>query len=285
MKRLASTRPLVIGHRGFCQAAPENTLPSFALAVAAGADLVEFDVRQSKDREWVVIHDDKLDRTTNANKRWRARRIPVASKSAAEIQSLDAGSWFDPKFAGTTVPLLAETLAELPKESLALIEQKGGHGPDLIKFLQHHSCRSRVIVQSFDWEFLRVFHEEDHRQILAALGPGRRLPNGDRPLGISRKLNRAWLNQAHKTGAKIIVWSRKISRGAVRLAHERGLQVWVYTVNDVRLARRLLRAGVDGLITDNPQLIRSVQIDDFRPGLIRILARVRSRASRRKRVG
>ncbi len=271
----------MIAHRGFCQAAPENTLPSFSLAIAAGADLVEFDVRQSKDREWIVIHDAKLDRTTDALKRWRARRIPVASKSAAEIQSLDAGSWFDPKFAGIRVPTLAETLAELPKGTLALIEQKGGHGPDLIKFLQHHSLRNRVIVQSFDWEFVRLFHERDHHQVLAALGPGRRLPGGKRPLGISRKLNRAWLNQAHKTGAKIIVWSRKVTKGAVRLAHQRGLKVWVYTVNDVRLARRLLRAGVDGLITDNPQLIRQVQLEGIPgpPRFMRIFARNRRSSS------
>ena len=263
MKRVASTRPLVIAHRGFCQAAPENTLPSFWLAVAAGADLVEFDVRQSKDREWVVIHDAKLDRTTDANTRWGARRVPVASKSASEIRTLDAGSWFDHKYTGTRVPLLAEALAQLPVDILALIEHKGGYGPDLVEFLHRDSFRNRVVVQSFDWEFLRLFHERDHRQVLAALGPSRRLPNGKRPLGISRKLNRAWLNQAHKTGAKIIVWSRKISKGAVRLAHQRGLKVWVYTVNEVRLARGLLRAGVDGLITDNPQLIRQVQFEDL----------------------
>lgn len=272
----------MIAHRGFCQAAPENTLPSFALAVAAGADLVEFDVRQSKDREWVVIHDAKLDRTTDAITRWRARRIQVASKSAAEIRSLDAGSWFDVKYAGTRVPLLAEALAELPAATLALIEQKGGRGPDLIEFLHRHSLRNRVIVQSFDWEFLRLFHEQDHRQVLAALGPGRRLPNGKRPLGISRKLNRAWLNQAHKTGAKIIVWSRKVSKGAVRLAHQRGLKVWIYTVNEIRLARRLLRAGVDGFITDNPQLIRQIQLEDLqrRPRFMRIFARDRRSSSR-----
>ena len=251
----------MIGHRGFCQAAPENTLPSFALAVGAGADLVELDVHQSKDGEWVVIHDALLDRTTDAVRRWDARRVRVADKSAAEIRALDAGEWFDLKFAGTRVPLLLEVIEGLPKHIVPLIEQKGGHGPDLIKFLDEHRLMNRVIVQSFNWEFLTKFHKQHRRQTLAALGPGRRLPNGKRPLGISRKLNRAWLDQAQKTGARIVVWSRKLSKGTIRLAHARGMRVWVYTVNDVRLARRLLRAGADGLITDNPLLIQKAVAD------------------------
>src|SRR5437764_14921949 len=98
-KLVGSTRPLVIGHRGYCQFAPENTLPSFKLAMAAGADLVELDYYPSKDGKLVVIHDAELDRTTDATNRWRARKIKVETKTAAEIQSLDAGSWFDAKAA------------------------------------------------------------------------------------------------------------------------------------------------------------------------------------------
>src|SRR5437773_12397298 len=96
-KLVSSTRPLVIGHRGYCQFAPENTLPSFKLAMAAGADLVELDYYHSKDGQLVVIHDPELDRTTDATNRWHQPHIAVGSKTAAEIQSLDAGSWFDPK--------------------------------------------------------------------------------------------------------------------------------------------------------------------------------------------
>src|SRR5262249_19003704 len=117
---------------------------------------------------------------------------------------------------------------------------------------------NEVIVQSFDWDFLRTFHEAEPRLVLGALGPGRLLVGGKKPLGISRKLNGAWLNQVQKTGARIVVWSRKVSKGAVRLAHERGLKVWIYTINDEKLARHLVLAGVDGLITNDPTLIRKV---------------------------
>jgi len=92
--------------------------------------------------------------------------------------------------------------------------------------------------------------------VLGALGPARVLPGGRRAFGVSRKLTLAWLNQARKTGAKVVVWSQKVSKGSVRLAHERGFRVWVYTVNNQRQSERLLAAGVDGLITNHPHLIR-----------------------------
>ena len=117
---LANARPLVIGHRGYCKIAPENTLPSFDLAINAGADLVELDYHQTRDDQLAVIHDSHLDRTTNARKQWRGRRIKVNGKTADEIQSLDAGTWFDRKYAGTKVPLLAEALDAIQAGSLAV---------------------------------------------------------------------------------------------------------------------------------------------------------------------
>jgi len=85
-KLLASNRPLVIGHRGYAQFAPENTFPSFEMAVAAGADLVELDYRQSKDGVLMVIHDPELNRTTDARRRWRQRHNRVESRTALKIQ-------------------------------------------------------------------------------------------------------------------------------------------------------------------------------------------------------
>src|SRR5579862_7781234 len=123
-KLLNSRRPLVIGHRGFCQFAPENTMPSFKLAMDAGADVIELDCRRSKDGVLVVIHDPELGRTTDARRRWRQRHNKVESRMALEIQSLDAGSWFDRKFTGTRVPMLADALEFIQKRSIALIECK-----------------------------------------------------------------------------------------------------------------------------------------------------------------
>src|SRR5690349_11406123 len=83
---ITAKRPLVIGHRGYCQIAPENTLPSFKLAMTAGADLVELDYYHTKDGQLIVMHDPDLDRTTDATNRWGGRKIKIESKTAAEIQ-------------------------------------------------------------------------------------------------------------------------------------------------------------------------------------------------------
>ena len=255
LKLVASQRPLVIGHRGYCQIAPENTLPSFQLAMTAGADLVELDYYLSKDGKLVVIHDHDLDRTTDATNRWKQTKIKVETKTAAELQSLDAGSWFEPKYAGTKIPLLAEALDTIQKGSVTLIERKAGAPADCIALLRDKGLINHVVVQSFDWGYLRAFHEQEPTQVLGALGPASQLSDGTKPARMSKELNAAWLDDLQKTGAKVAVWSQKVSREAVQLAHQRGLKVWVYTVNDPALANALLDMGVDGIITNNTPLI------------------------------
>jgi len=252
---IAAKRPLVIGHRGYCQFAPENTLPSFKLAMTAGADLVELDYHHSKDGKLVVIHDSDLDRTTDATNRWRQNHIKVASKTAAEIQSLDAGSWFDAKYVGTKIPLLAEALDTIQQGSVTLIERKHGDPAACIQLLRNKDLINKVVVQAFDWQYLHEFHQQQPDQVLGALGPPTLLPDGKKPSGKSKDLSAAWLDDLQSTGAKIVVWNDRVSKQSVQLAHERGLKVWVYTINDPALANRLLDIGVDGLITNNTSLI------------------------------
>ena len=255
LKLLASQRPLVIGHRGYCQFAPENTLPSFKMAMAAGADLVELDYYPTLDGKLIVIHDYYLDRTTDATNRWGGQKIGVQMKTAAELQSLDAGSWFDPKYAGTRLPLLAEALDTIQAGGVTLIERKSGAPVDCLKLLREKGLINKVIVQSFDWEYLRAFHQQEPQQVLGALGPPGRLADGKQAPKDPKELTAGWLDELQKTGAKVAVWSDKVSAEAVQLAHQRGLKVWVYTINDPVLANNLLDMGVDGLITNNTSLI------------------------------
>jgi glycerophosphoryl diester phosphodiesterase len=257
LKMIASERPLLIGHRGCCQFAPENTTPSFKLALEAGADMVELDYRHSKDGALMVIHDTELDRTTDARERWGRKHTPVASKTAAEIQALDAGSWFHPKFAGTKVPLLTEALDLIcGSGGVALIERKAGDAAACIKLLRDKHLINHVVAISFDWNYLRAFHESEPDQVLGALGPASLLPDGRKLPRLSKKLSAVWLDELAKTGAKVVVWNRHVSKEAVQQAHQRGLKVWVYTINAMALADRLLDLGVDGIISNDPALIR-----------------------------
>lgn len=114
--------PRLIAHRGLSAAAPENTIPAFEAAAAAGFSWVEFDVMLSADGVAMVIHDESLKRTTGAKGR-------VPETTAAELQRLDAGSWFAPEFAGARVPTLAETLTTLARLHLgANVEIKPAKG-------------------------------------------------------------------------------------------------------------------------------------------------------------
>ena len=251
LDRISIDRPLVICHRGYGAVAPENTLVSFELGLDAGADLIELDYRHSQDGVPVVIHDSTFDRTTNSLEVWGRRRVRVASKTAEKIRALDAGSWFGARFAGVGVPLLTEALDFiLAGGGVPLVEHKSGDAAASAKLLREGGWINRVVLMSFDWSFLREFHEIEPGQVLGALGPAVSLADGRRASRFSRNCGRGWLDELEKTGAAIVIWSRRVSRDAIRLAHSRGLRVWVYTVDHPKLAVRVCGIGVDGIITN-----------------------------------
>ena len=102
----------IASHRGGGATAPENTLPAITAALAGGFDYVEVDVALTADRQPVLMHDATVDRTTDGHGR-------LAALTLAEVRALDAGSWFDPDFAGTQVPTLAEFLDVLARPGTA----------------------------------------------------------------------------------------------------------------------------------------------------------------------
>jgi glycerophosphoryl diester phosphodiesterase len=247
---LASNQPLLIAHRGYSALAPENTLPSVQLALDAGAQLVELDYHHSRDGVPMVIHDHILDRTTNARSKWKRRRVKVSSKTAAEIQTLDAGSWFNSQFSNTKVPTLAEALELIcGSGGVAVVEHKSGDAQTLADLLRERKLINRVVVISFNWKFLCDLHALLPEQILGALGPPARLSNGRRPLHPRRQLS-SRLKDLVKTEARIAVRNRKVSLRGIRAAHKRGLKVWVYTVDEPRSAKRLVARGVQAIITN-----------------------------------
>jgi glycerophosphoryl diester phosphodiesterase len=257
-------RTLVIAHRGYSTFAPENTMPAFQYAIKAGADLVELDYHHSRDGVPIVIHDDTVDRTTDAAEHWKEKQIRVSSRDAAELQTLDAGAWFNPAFHGIRLPLLSEALNVIQKGSVTLIERKAGDALTCVRMLRDLQLVNHVVVQSFDWGFLRDFHAQEPRQILGALGPpgvyrARKLTDEE------KILNRDWIEAIKGIGARIVVWNRQVTGESVREAQRQGLKVWIYTINDPELASWLIDLGVDGIITDNPSLIwRTIALRDTR---------------------
>ena len=250
-------RPLVIAHRGFSSIAPENTLAAFEKAQLAGADLTELDYHHTQDGRLVVIHDYTLDRTTDATNRWGGKGLKVADYPLEKLRELEAGDWFRPPHPGLRLPELGEALDVIQRGSLTLIERKAGNAADCIALIRERGMLNQVVVQSFDWDYLRDYHVQEPAQILAALGP----PDAKEGRGLTRdekKLSAEWCDEIQALGARVVAWNREVDRRAVSAAHRRGLQVWVYTIDDEKTAHQLLDAGVDGIITDKPTMLRKV---------------------------
>ncbi len=253
VQRISRNGVLIIAHRGDSKVAPENTLPAFASAVKSGADLVELDYFHSSDAVPVVLHDEDLDRTTNATLVYGDSKVKLVGKSLAELKTLDAGSWFDPRFAGTRIPTLAEALDTIQAGSMTLVEHKGGDPATCVGLLTQKKSLDRVVVQSFDWTFLEEIHRLAPTLVLTALG--------------DETVTEDKLARISKTGASIVAWEDKnTSEDSIAAIHQRGWKAWVWTVDDAQRVRGLVDAKIDGIITNLPVQTRRV-VEGMRPPL------------------
>lgn len=243
-------RPAVIAHRGDSVRAPENTLAAIALAIEAGADMVEIDVGFSADGQLVVIHDDTLDRTTSGHG-------PVRALPSAALRELDAGSWFSPAFAGERLPLLAEVLdlvrgrlpinIEIKGESVAAEPREGAKGG--IEALALEAVLSRgmlgeALFSSFHplalWRLRRL---APRARLASLLHPPYHA--GRSPAAIVGEVGAQDLHVADEQATPALA-------AACRAA---GIPLRVYTVNDPARFRQLAGWGIDGVFTDDPRLL------------------------------
>lgn len=151
----------VIAHRGASQVAPENTVPAIRRAIRDGADAIEIDVQMTKDGKVIVFHDEWLNRTTNGNGF-------ICDRTYTYIQSLDAGSWFNPAFKGTKVPLFADLLKRLRAFPVELhIELKNhlipyqGMEEKVIRIIHDTGWREKAIISSFRADSLATCRQID----------------------------------------------------------------------------------------------------------------------------
>lgn len=236
-------RPLVGGHRGAADRAPENTLAGFRLAIASCVDYVELDVHLARDGVLVVIHDDELDRTTDGCG-------PVAARSSAELRRLDAGSWAGPAWAGEPVPTLDEVLAlvadmRTPAGAAvgAIVEAKGhGTGGPLARVLAAAPMRDRLSICSFSPAELRAART-------AAPDTGTMLiVDRDRPEDDPVRLARA-------CGATMVnVPARSLGPHDVVRLHGAGLGVSGGTCDDRETMRHAVDIGLDAIDSNVPDL-------------------------------
>lgn len=234
---------LIIAHRGLPTAAPENSLPGFAAALEHKLDFVELDYRHTSDGVPMVIHDDKLDRTTNSRSVFGAADVFIGAKTFTELQKLDAGSWFEPKFAAARLASLSEAIDLVCPKTCLMIERKDGDAATLVKLLREKQVLDRVIVQAFDWDFIA-----DVRKL-----------EPDLPTGLlgKKQLDAEKLARVRAIAPRVIGWDyRDLDAAGIQAGHDAGVKVWSYTINDPTKARELVAAGLDGLITNHADKAR-----------------------------
>ncbi|MFD7866089.1 glycerophosphodiester phosphodiesterase [Streptomyces sp. NPDC059783] len=251
--------PVVIAHRGASAYAPENTLAAVDRADALGFDWVENDVQLTRDGVPVVVHDTGLKRTTDAEEVFPDRSPwAVGDFTAAEIARLDAGSWFGARFAGARVPTLRQYLRRLTENGQSLLleikspERYPGIEDATLAVLGQEGwldgphVRDRLVVQSFDADSVRTVHARRPDVVTGVLGAPAR---GELP-AYARFTDR--INPSHTALTADYVAAVHALKGP----HGAPLQVDAWTVNDARAALRVSGFGVDGIITNAPDVVR-----------------------------
>ena len=220
---------LKIGHRGARAYEPENTLRSFERAIELGANAVELDVRKTKDKKIVVIHDAKVDKTTDG------------SGSVNELTLEEIKQFVTEK--GEKIPTLEEALEFLGKRVKVLIELKEtGIEEQVLGLVHEKGLVESVIVVSFLEEALRRVRELDD-----LVATGLIYVRHKNPIEAALELKAEYLLPLY----------RFTHSADVRKAHEAGLKVIVWTINKPEEVNEYRKKGVDGIATDKPDILKT----------------------------
>ncbi len=240
-------KTLNFGHRGASAYAPENTLAAFNLAFDLGAHGVELDVGLTRDRVPVVIHDDKVDRTTDGHG-------AIRDLTLVEVQRFDAGVRFSEKYRGEKIPTLAKVLTTVGKRGIVNIELKSGTLPNVgletvavAQVIEETHAADRVIVSSFNHFALHQMH------MLIARVPLGLLYFNRVPISFPRDEARPLARPAALHPRFVVV-----TPGFMQWAHKMEYAVNTWTVDEPDEMRRLIALGVNSIMTNKPDVLHQV---------------------------
>ncbi len=241
LEQFYAGKTLVFGHRGAKGYAPMNTLPSFELALQQGADGVELDVHRSKDGYPIILHDFTVDATTDGVGR-------VSEMTLSQLKALDAGSWFGEAFRGTQIPTLDEVFETLGKRLLINVEIKSeslesdGVEAVVAECIMRHAMSGHVIVSSFNPLVLARF-----RKILPQVPIG--FLYAPDTLSFAQSYIHELVYECQHP------YHEMITTDDLMRARADGYWVNTWTVNEPARAVVLRDMGVNGIITDFPDVI------------------------------
>ena len=235
--------PLVTSHAACKGHAPENTLAGIEQALAFGADAIEIDVHCTSDGVPVLIHDEHVERTTDGSGNIHEMTLEV-------VRSLDAGArQFAPKFAGVTIPTLAEVLDLTRGKVLLQIEIKQTDiEPAVAQVVRDANALADCESHSFYPGVVKAMRETEPRMAAALLTDGRRVVDWDEFFGFALSLGAQGVS---------VNWECSTEE-LVRRGQRRSLTYMVWTVDDEADMRALLERGVDSICTNLPDVARGV---------------------------
>ena len=231
-----------IAHRGASGIAPENTLAAFKEAIEIGVDAVELDLQGTADGQVVVIHDGSLDRTTDQSGQ-------IKDTSLQTIKQADAGSWFDPKFAGESVPTLTEALVSIADNAIALLEIKDvSITESVVRTVQKMDMVEQSVIISFNSSAI---------QTVRSLEP--RLPTGY-IIGSKENIQPIQLcQQLGLLGSNLLnVDHSLVTEDFIYEIRRRGITLWCWTVDDIDRMRELEELGIQGITSNRPEYFSQV---------------------------
>ena len=244
---------VIIAHRGASAYYPENTMAAFRGAVDMTAEMIELDVMLSKDGVPVVFHDERLNVHTDG-------RGKVSNHTVKELKKLDAGSWFSEEFSGQKIPTLEEVL-KFAADKIALnIEIKteavsdqlhNGVEEKSLELVEKYGMEEHVLFSSFDYRAVEHLRELDSDISVALLHNNYR---------YNRKLPYE-LVQRYKADAFNCSY-RQLTKRRLANLREHDIPTFIYTVDAQSRMRKLITAGVTGIFTNKPDLLRSV-VEDY----------------------
>ena len=249
---------LVIAHRGGPSLGPESTLYTFRKAVKLGVDVLEMDVRSTRDGQLIILHDDTVSRTTNATgPAQNYTLVDLKKLDAAHRWSPDNGQTFPLRNKGVQIPTLPEVFEAFPqtKLNLEIKEARSSTIQSLCRLIRDHQMTSNVVVASFDTDSLKEFRRLCPQVATSAGASEARLFFG---------LQKAYLEAAYSPDAQVLQVPetlgdlRIVNKRFIDAAHARNMRVQVWLANDVTSMQRLLELGVDGIMTDYPQRLMEV---------------------------
>ena len=242
---------LIIAHRGASKFAPENTLASVNAALKLNPNRIEIDVQQTKDSVIVLMHDTTLGRTTNG-------KGLIKEKTFLELTKLDAGSWFSEEFSKERIPTLEAIIKLIDGKCELIIEiKKGGDyypniEKNILNIIKKHKAESWVIIHSFDSEILERMHQLNPNIALHKLLVGKLKFV---PFIVSNQFESLNIDSQPYIKAYSLNYAFA-NRDIIKLLKSKGKEINVWNVNDAHSANELISLGVDGIITDNPNLLK-----------------------------